>query len=237
MSQDVSQDALKQAAARAALAHVADGMVIGIGTGSTAEAFVTMLAEQVAQGFQVRGVPTSERTARLCVELGVPLTSLDEHPELDLTVDGADELDARLWLIKGGGGALLREKIVAASSRQMIVIADASKRVEMLGAFPLPVEINRFGMRSTVEACTRAARALGLDGTLTLRANERAELFETDGGHAIIDASFGRIPDPEALHAALIAIPGVVETGLFLNLCTMAIVADEAGITVMRPAS
>ena len=141
--------ALKIEAARAALAHVGDGMRLGIGTGSTAEEFVRLLAEKVAAGLTIVGVPTSERTAALCRELGVPLSTLDETPELDLTIDGADEIDPDLALIKGGGGALLREKIVAAASARMIVIADESKIVETLGRFPLPIEVNRFGLRAT----------------------------------------------------------------------------------------
>src|SRR6186997_1796798 len=153
---------LKVEAARAALAYVSDGMRLGIGTGTTAEAFVRLLAEKVANGMTVIGVPTSERTASLCRELGVPLSTLDETPELDLTVDGADEVDKALTLIKGGGGALLREKIVAAASQRMIVIADASKMVETLGRFPLPIEVNRFGLEATRHAIGRAASGLGL---------------------------------------------------------------------------
>ena len=140
---------LKIEAARVALTHVEDGMRLGIGTGSTAEEFVRLLAERVAAGLNVIGVPTSERTAALCRELGVPLATLDELPELDLTVDGADEVDAHLTLIKGGGGALLREKIVAAASARMIVIADESKVVDVLGRFPLPIEVNPFGVGAT----------------------------------------------------------------------------------------
>src|SRR6478752_7961451 len=189
---------MKIKAAEAALEYVQDGMRLGIGTGSTAEEFVRLLAEKVATGFKVEGVPTSERTARLCVELGVPLKSLDELPELDLTIDGADEVDSALGLIKGGGGALLREKIVAATSGRMIVIADESKLVETLGQFPLPIEVNPFGLVSTRIAIEKTAARLGLSGELTLRQSGDGN-FTTDGGHYIIDASFGRIPDAEAL--------------------------------------
>ncbi len=156
--------ALKIEAARAALAHVRDGMRLGIGTGSTAEEFVRLLAEKVAAGMKIIGVPTSERTAALCAELGVGLSTLDETPELDLTIDGADEIDPDLSLIKGGGGALLREKIVAAASARMIVIADESKLVPALGRFPLPIEVNRFGLKATELAIARAAAELGLSG-------------------------------------------------------------------------
>ena len=219
---------MKIKAAAAALEHVEDGMKLGIGTGSTADEFVRLLAEKVAGGMKVEGVPTSERTARLCLELGITLRSLDELPELDLTIDGADELDARLTLIKGGGGALLREKIVACASKKMIVIADESKQVEVLGAFPLPIEVNPFGQAATRIAIERAASRLGLTGALNLRSSGQ-DLFHTDGGHLIIDASFGRIPDAEALSAELAAIPGVVEHGLFINIATLAIIAGPAG--------
>ena len=225
--------ALKIEAARAALTHVESGMRLGIGTGSTAEEFVRLLAEKVAGGMTITGVPTSERTAALCRELGVPLATLDEMPELDLTIDGADEVDPRLSLIKGGGGALLREKIVAAASTRMIVIADQSKLVETLGRFPLPIEVNRFGLRATELAIARAAGKLGLDGPLTLRMTN-GEAFVTDGGHLILDASFGRIPDTRALSEALHAIPGVVEHGLFLGLATAVILADKAGIQTLQ---
>jgi len=220
---------LKIEAARVALSHVEDGMRLGIGTGSTAEEFVRLLAARVAGGLDVVGVPTSERTAALCRELGVALTTLDETPELDLTVDGADEIDAALSLIKGGGGALLREKIVAAASRRMIVIADRSKLVDVLGRFPLPVEVNRFGLEATRRAVLRASAGLGLNVEPTLRMT-RGEPFVTDGGHLILDASFGRIPDTRALSNALYAIPGVVEHGLFLGLADTAIVAGDIGI-------
>ncbi|MEQ1942519.1 ribose-5-phosphate isomerase RpiA [Mesorhizobium sp. VNQ89] len=225
----MDQKALKIEAARAALGHVEDGMRLGIGTGTTAAEFVRLLAEKVHAGMRIIGVPTSERTAALCEELGVPLSTLEQTPELDLTVDGADEVDPRLNLIKGGGGALLREKIVAAASARMIVIADDSKLVDTLGRFPLPIEVNGFGMKATEIAITRASSALGLSGQLTLRMTE-GRPFVTDGGHFILDASFGRIPDTRALSNALLAIPGVVEHGLFLGMASLAIVAGADGI-------
>ncbi|MGA1803502.1 ribose-5-phosphate isomerase RpiA [Rhizobium sp. HT1-10] len=224
---------MKIKAAEVALGHVENGMRLGIGTGTTAEEFVRLLAEKVAGGLQVNGVPTSERTARLCLELGVPLKSLDESPELDLTIDGADELDHSLRLIKGGGGALLREKIVAASSARMIVIADESKLVETLGVFPLPIEVNAFGLVSTRIMIEKAAARLGLSGDLTLRM-AGDQTFKTDGGHFILDASFGRIADAEALAMALNSIPGVVEHGLFINLATLAIIAGPAGVQTLQ---
>lgn len=225
---------MKIKAAEAALAHVEDGMRLGIGTGSTAEEFVRLLAEKVAGGLRVEGVPTSERTARLCLELGVPLKSLDELPELDLTIDGADELDSRLSLIKGGGGALLREKIVASASQRMIVIADESKVVDTLGAFKLPIEVNPFGLVATRIAIEKVASRLGLSGALELRASGDG-IFMTDGGHYILDASFGRIPDADALASNLNNIPGVVEHGLFINIASLAVIAGPAGARTLTP--
>lgn len=226
-------NALKTEAARAALDHVESGMRLGIGTGSTAEAFVRLLAERCVAGLDIIGVPTSERTAALCDELGVPLTTLEETPELDLTIDGADELDGELSLIKGGGGALLREKIVAAASASMIVIADSSKLVEELGRFPLPIEVNRFGLRATLIAIEKAGKRIGLQGDLRIRM-DGDEMFLTDGGHLIVDASFGRIHDTRALSEALHAIPGVVEHGLFLGLASMAIIAGSDGVETLQ---
>ena len=219
---------MKIKAAEAALEYVENGMRLGIGIGSTAEEFVRLLAEKVASGFKITGVPTSERTARLCLELGVPLKSLDELPELDLTIDGADEVDGKLRLIKGGGGALLREKIVASASARMIVIADESKVVDVLGAFKLPIEVNPFGQVATRLAIEKVAARLGLTGDIAVRAAGDGP-FMTDGGHLILDASFGRIPDAEALAAELNAIPGVVEHGLFIGMASMAVIAGPQG--------
>lgn len=229
----MDQKQMKIEAAREALAHVSDGMRLGIGTGSTAEEFVRLLAQKVATGLNVVGVPTSERTAALCRELGVPLSTLDETPELDLTIDGADEIDSELSLIKGGGGALLREKIVAAASERMIVIADKSKVVDTLGRFPLPIEVNRFGLRATELAIAAAAGRLGLSGDINLRMTD-SQPFVTDGDHFILDASFGRIPDTRALSEALHAIPGVVEHGLFIGLASAAVVAGSDGIETIQ---
>ena len=220
---------LKIRAAQAAFDELESGVRLGIGTGSTADEFIRILAAAVKDGFEVVGVPTSERSRALCEELGVPLATLEEMPELDITVDGADEIDPALNLIKGGGGALLREKIVAAASKRMVVIADKSKLVPLLGAFPLPIEVNRFGLKATELAIAAAAKGLGLNCDFRLRMTEK-QPFVTDGGHLIIDASFGRIRDARALSEALHAIPGVVEHGLFLGLADVAIVAAESGI-------
>jgi ribose 5-phosphate isomerase A len=223
---------LKRDAAAAALDYVKSGMRLGIGTGSTAEEFVRLLAGKVAIGFDIIGVPTSERTAKLCNALGVRLATLEDMPELDLTIDGADELDADLTLIKGGGGALLREKIVAAASARMIVIADDTKKVETLGAFPLPIEINRFGHASTRLAVEKAVLQLGLSGEISMRGGQD-QPFITDGGHLLLDASFGRIPAARELQSALMQIPGVVETGLFIGLCDTALIASRDGIEII----
>jgi ribose 5-phosphate isomerase A len=220
---------LKIAAARAALDHVADGMLLGIGTGSTAEEFVALLAERVAGGLKVSGVATSERTQALCLRLGIAMTTLESAPELDLTVDGADEIGPKLALIKGGGGALLREKIVAAASKRMVVIADESKLVERLGAYPLPIEVNAFGLAATQLAIKRKASGLGLDCSLQVRQRD-GKPFVSDGGHLIVDASFGLIPDAEALSLALLAIPGIVEHGLFIGMADTAIIASRDGV-------
>jgi ribose 5-phosphate isomerase A len=223
---------LKIKAAEAAFGYVEDGMKLGIGTGSTADEFIRILAANVAKGLKIIGVPTSERSRKLCEELGVPLTTLEETPELDLTVDGADEIDRNLWLIKGGGGALLREKIVASASTRMLVIADASKMVDVLGNFPLPIEVNRFGLGATQIAINKVARSLGLSGPVDLRGGSQTP-FVSDGGHFILDASFGRIVDAKALSNSLLNIPGVVQHGLFIDLASIAVVASSDGINVI----
>lgn len=223
-------DELKFRAADAAVAYVEPGMRLGLGTGSTAAHFVKLLGERVAGGLDVVGVPTSEATERLARECGVPLTTLDENPELDLTVDGADEIGPGLALIKGGGGALLREKIVACASSRMIVIADAGKHVPVLGAFPLPIEVIPFGLAATTLAVERVAIELGLPVAFDLRQRD-GRAFVTDSGNRILDASFGRIPDPETLACRLEGIPGVVEHGLFLGVADLAIIASEGGVT------
>jgi ribose 5-phosphate isomerase A len=221
---------LKRQAAERAVALVTDGSRLGLGTGSTARHFVSLLAERVRQGLTVVAVPTSEATRAQAEAEGVPLTTLDETPELDLTVDGADELDGDLRLIKGGGGALLREKIVAAASRRMIVIADASKRVAVLGRFPLPIEVVPFGLEATRRAIGTRLRQLNLPSETRLRTGANGEPFRTDGGHFILDANLMRIERAEELSASLREVPGVVEHGLFLGLATGAIIATETGL-------
>ena len=227
-----AQAAAKRAAAARALDFVTHGMRLGLGTGSTAEAFVTLLGARVADGLAVIGVPTSERTGELARRLKIPLATLDEEPELDLTIDGADEYDPALRLIKGGGGALLREKITATASKRMIVIADASKEVAVLGRFPLPVEVNRFGLAVTHAAIVREAASCGCEGAVALRQAGGAD-YLTDGGHLILDCHFGKIHDPEALAERLNAIPGVVEHGLFIGIASAVIRAAPEGVTIL----
>jgi len=228
-------EAAKRAAGRAALDHVEPGMRLGLGTGSTARHFVEGLGERVRDGLDVVCVPTSEATRTLAVHHRIPVADLDELGDLDLTVDGADELDDRLNLVKGGGGALLREKIVAAASRAMIVIADETKHVDVLGRYPLPVEVVRFGVATTIARIAEAARAAGCEGEVTLRRSDDGEPFVTDEGHLICDCAFRRIENPPALARALEGVPGVVEHGLFLGYATLAILGTEDGVRVLEP--
>jgi ribose 5-phosphate isomerase A len=223
-------DNLKRAAGERAAALVTDGMRVGLGTGSTAAHFVAALGERVREGLSIVGVPTSEATRAQAEREGIPLTTLDETPELDLTVDGADELDDELRLVKGGGGAHLREKIVASASRRMIVIADESKRVATLGRFPLPIEVVPFGLRATEIAIAKLLASLDMPGELRLRKAADGTPFVTDGGHFILDAHLGRIEKPNVLASTLNNIPGVVEHGLFLGLATGAILATGEGL-------
>jgi ribose 5-phosphate isomerase A len=231
----MTMDELKRQAAAQALEHVRDGMKLGLGTGSTAKHFVELLGERIATtGLRVVGVPTSEVTRADAERCGVPLTTLDAIDRLDLTVDGADEIDADLNLIKGGGGALLREKIVAAASDRMIVIADDSKWVTALGRFPLPVEVIPFGLAATRRAIEGVFAACGLSGEMAVRNGASGHAFVTDGGHWIIDARLGHISDAPRLAGLLGAIPGVVEHGLFIGLASIAMLAGSEGIRVFE---
>jgi len=230
----MSVEQYKRDAAVRAVDFVRPGMRLGLGTGSTARHFVEALGERVRAGLDVLCVPTSEATRADAERLGIPLTTLEETPELDLTVDGADEVAHDLSLIKGGGGSLLREKIVACASRQMIVIADDSKWVATLGRFPLPIEVVPFGLAVTRRAVEAAVVAAGCRASaLVLRARGGLP-FVTDGAHWILDAALGRIDEPTALAALLTAIPGVVEHGLFIRLATMAIIAGTDGLRIVE---
>lgn len=229
----MSGDDLKAMAAARALELIEPGMRLGLGTGSTAARLVDLLGAKVKQGFDVLCVPTSEATRAQAAGLAIPLTTLDETPVLDLTIDGADELDSRLRLIKGGGGALLREKIVAAASDRMVVIADSSKLVETLGRFPLPVEVVRFGLAATRNLIEAMAEEAGCEGGITLRMGKDGQPFLTDSGNVILDCAFGAIPDPDLLDDALRLVPGVVEHGLFIGIADAAIIASPDGVRII----
>lgn len=232
----MSQDDYKRLAALAALQLIEPGMKLGLGTGSTAAIFVDALAAKVRDGLDIIGVPTSEATRLQGERGGIRLVTLDEEPHLDLTIDGADELDAQLQLIKGGGGALLREKIVAAASDRMVVIADSSKQVETLGKFPLPVEVVQFGLGATRRMVEGLAGDAGCSGDIRLRLGKDGQPFITDSGNYILDCAFGRIPDASLLALLLSTVPGVVEHGLFLGLADLAFVGTEVGVTILEAA-
>jgi ribose 5-phosphate isomerase A len=227
-------EAFKRDAAAGALQFVRPGMRLGLGTGSTATYFVELLAAKVREGLDVVGVPTSQATREKAERLGVPLTTLDETPELDLTIDGADEIAPDLSLIKGGGAALLCEKIVAAASDRMVVIADYSKCVDFLGKFPLPVEVVAFGVAATRRKVEAAAAAAGAPGPALLRRSKDGHALVTDGGHLILDAMLERIAEPRLLADRLAAIPGVVEHGLFIDLAQTAVIAGPDGVRVVE---
>jgi ribose 5-phosphate isomerase A len=230
----MNAEADKRAAAARALEFVHSGMRLGLGTGSTAQHFVELLAERVRTGLDVVCVPTSEATRAQAARSGIALSTLDEIPELDLTVDGADEIAPDLTLIKGGGGALLREKIVAAASAKMIVIADESKWVSFLGRFPLPIEITPFGATSTRLAVEATIKDMGCPGSVIMRKGKDGHAFVTDGGHLLLDAQLQRIADPQALANRLAAIPGVMESGLFIGLAQTAILAGPDGVRLIE---
>ncbi len=213
----------KRLAGEKAAGLIENGMKVGLGTGSTANFFIDALA---ARKLNIVCVATSKASETRAREKGLRLTTLDDEPQLDITVDGADEIGPNLSLIKGGGGALLFEKIVASASRKMVVIADEGKCVDRLGAYPLPIEVVTFGLGATRRAIVALCERLNLSGGLQLRGTKEHERFLTDGGHYILDASLEQIPDPETLARALSQIPGIVEHGLFLNIATLALISD-----------
>lgn len=220
----MGNDQEKEVAARASLKFIRDGQVVGIGTGSTAAHFIRLLGDRVQQGLKIRGIPTSDRSRKMSIELGIPLTSLDEVQKIDVTVDGADEVDPQLRLIKGGGGALLREKIVASASKQMVIVVDESKQVAMLGRFPLPVEVIKFAqalVRERIEA---------LGAAVSLRMRPDGNPFLTDENNHILDCRFGQIADPDGLARTLRDMPGVVEHGLFIGMATTVLIAKGGEI-------
>jgi ribose 5-phosphate isomerase A len=217
----------KHAAGVAAANMVRDGNVVGLGTGSTAVHAVQVLGERVKAGLKIRGIPTSSKTRDQAISLGIPLTNFDEVQQIDITIDGADEFDPNLQLIKGGGGALLREKIVASASRQFVVITDASKQVPVLGKFPLPVEVIAFA-----EALV-AKRIMALGATVKIRQLNGVP-FVTDEGHHILDCSFGQIADPPALARKLSDMPGIVEHGLFIDMASVVLLASGQEVKELR---
>jgi ribose 5-phosphate isomerase A len=224
----MANEAEKEAAGRAAAQLVSDGNVVGLGTGSTAYFAVVALGERVKAGLKITGIPTSTKTADLARGLGIRLTTLDEHPEIDITIDGADEVDPKLNLIKGGGGALLREKIVASASKRMVVVADSGKIVPVLGKFPLPIEIVDFA-RVVLE------KKLGVLGaTSKLRTQPDGKPFVTDEGHHILDCSFGEIKEPAALATELNGMPGIVGHGLFVGLAKLVLVGRDGRVDELR---
>jgi ribose 5-phosphate isomerase A len=222
------KDQEKEAAARASLAFVKDGMVVGLGTGSTAAYFIKLLAEQVKQGMRVRGIPTSIHSEQLAKSLGIPVITLDDCQEIAVTVDGADEVDPQLRLIKGGGGAMLREKIVASATKQQIIVADASKQVQRLGKFPVPVEVIRFAEALVKKKITE------LGAQVSVRVGSDGKPFVTDEDHHILDCRFGEIPDADALARKLSDMPGIVEHGLFIGMASVVLFARGSEIVELR---
>ena len=224
----MANDQEKEAAARASLKFIQDGQIVGLGTGSTAAYFIKLLGEQVKNGLRIRGIPTSDRSHELAMSLGIPLTTLDEYQEIDVTVDGADEVDPQLRLIKGGGGAALREKIVASATKQLVIVADASKQVKRLGKFPLPVEVIKFAEALVA----KRIRALGAEVKTRLDASGKPYL--TDENNHILDCSFGEIADPDGLARTLSEMPGVVEHGMFIGMASVALFARGTEIVELR---
>ena len=225
----------KRQAAEHALKLVEPGMILGLGTGSTAAEFVKLLGERAKQEkLDLRCVPTSGQTKALAEECGLQIVDFNTITDVDLTVDGADEIDPELNLIKGGGGALLREKIVAMASNRVCIIGDSSKQVERLGAFPLPVEITDFGLAATLAMIEASAAEAECRGTIAIRRGGNGDLFRTDGGHLIVDCAFGSIPNVELLADLLDIIPGVMEHGLFIDIADEAVLAGPSGVTVLR---
>jgi ribose 5-phosphate isomerase A len=224
----MANDQEKEAAARASLQFVKDGQVVGLGTGTTAAYFIKLLGEEVKRGLRVRGIPTSIRSLELAQSLGIPLTTLDECQEIAVTVDGADEVDPQLRLIKGGGGAMLREKIVASATKQLVIVADASKRVPVLGRFPLPVEVIKFAQALV------AKRIAALGAEVSVRMDGEGKPYVTDERNHILDCHFGQIPDADSLARELSDMPGVVEHGLFIGMASVVLFARGSEIVELR---
>lgn len=223
-----NRDQEKQSAARAAMELIRPGQIVGLGSGSTATYFVRSLAERVRQGLKIMGIPTSQATKELAEQLGIPLTTFEAHPSIDIDIDGADEIDPQLNLIKGGGGAFLREKVIASVSKRFVVIADSAKQVKQLGKFPLPVEVIAFAQTLI------APQIQKLGAEVVLRRHSDGSVYVTDEGHHILDCTFGAIKDPPALAADIRKIPGVVEHGLFIGMAEMALVGRGETVSQLR---
>ena len=224
----MANDQEKEAAARASLQYIKDGQVVGLGTGSTAAYFIKLLGEKVKSGLRVRGIPTSDRSEELAKSLEIPIITLDDCQEIDVTVDGADEVDPQLRLIKGGGGAALREKIVASATKKLVIVADASKQVARLGKFPLPVEVIRFAQALVTK------RIEGLGAQVALRKNPNGTPYVTDENNHILDCRFGEIRDPDELARVLSEMPGVVEHGLFIGMASVVLLAQGSEIVELK---
>jgi ribose 5-phosphate isomerase A len=224
----MTQDEAKRMAARRALEFVEDGMSLGLGTGTTSAIFIQELGVRVQQGLKVRGIATSAASEKLAKSLNIPITNFDDCPELDLAIDGADEVGPGLALIKGGGGALLREKIVESAARRFIVVADSTKLVATLGRFPLPVEVIKMALPNVI----RKLESLGLNPKL--RHHPDGSIYMTDEDNVLLDCACGAIPDPAKTAAEIRAIVGVVEHGLFLNMASLALIAGEDGVREVR---
>jgi ribose 5-phosphate isomerase A len=220
----MANDAEKQAAARASLKYVRDGQIVGLGTGSTANFAIRMLGDRVREGMKIRGIPSSIASRDLATQVGIPLITFDDAQQIDVTIDGADEFDPALNLIKGGGGAMLREKVVAFASRQLIIVTDSSKQVHVLGKFPLPVEVITFAEQLI------AKKISDLGAKVMQRQDKSGKTYVTDEGHHILDCHFGQIPDPAALGRTLSDMPGIVEHGLFVGMANVVVMAKEGEV-------
>jgi ribose 5-phosphate isomerase A len=224
----MANDAEKQAAARASLQYVHDGQIVGLGSGSTATFAIRMLGERVREGMKIRGIPSSIASRDLALELGIPLITFEDAQQIDVTIDGADEFDPALNLIKGGGGAMLREKIVAFASRQLVIVTDSSKQVPMLGRFPVPVEVITFAEPLV------ARKISNLSAKVVQRQDNTGKVYVTDEGHHILDCHFGKIPDPASLARTLSDMPGIVEHGLFVGMANVVVMAKAGDVEVFR---
>jgi ribose 5-phosphate isomerase A len=225
----MANDAEKEVAARASLKYVREGQVVGLGTGSTATIAIRLLGELVRGGLKIRGIPTSIASRDLAMQLGIPLTTFEEVQQIDVTIDGADEFDPQLNLIKGGGGAMLREKVVASATKQQVIVTDSSKQVQVLGKFPLPVEVIGFAEPLVVKEIS------DLGARVVQRKDSAGKSYLTDEGHHILDCHFGEIPDPPALARRLSDMPGIVEHGLFVGMASVVLMAKAGEVEEFRP--